>query len=482
MKWEVLDHKSPNGEELECLDFLNKRVIGQDRAKMAIVRNYIAWKHGVRNKNRPPGIFIFLGPSGVGKTSLVAALAEMIFDRSDAFLKVDCSTFQEKHDGARLLGAPPGYIGHDGEPELTQEKLDIHGAVKFGAEEKKTPKAPSKEEIAQKITGIKDRLRVKNDMLQDINSNINRQYNRLNFSVLSEKESAETVEYLATLAIKRRITQKDIVDLGDEFLRIIDGKDEPEKIEIRETMPPPSILLLDEFEKAHPEITKQFLPMFDTGIMPRANGKKIDFRNCFIFMTSNLGSDAVRRALEKEKGIGFVTSSSEPKKEEITSPKAIYRIVMREIRKSPVFTPEFLGRIGKKNIIVFHSLEREIINQIIQRRLLAIRAEINAYIPGVRISFKNELVEYIMGKAMDAENRTLGARPVETITTKEILEPLFSLAIKGEDGGVIARDEVIVTVSCAKEAGDEKEVIFLRNRNPDIGSDFPEEYRPKSDA
>ena len=239
-------------EETERLlhmeDELHKRIIGQDEAIVNISKAVRRARAGVKDPRRPMGVFLFLGPTGVGKTELVRTLSDFMFGSDDAMIRLDMSEFMERHTVARLIGSPPGYIGFEDGGQLTE-------------------------------------------------------------------------------AVHRK---------------------------------PYCTILLDEIEKAHPEVFNILLQIFDDGHLADAKGRRVDFRNAIIVMTSNLGSDLIRR----ESSMGFNLKSDDAKTEE----QAYQRMkdkVLGEVKR--FFRPEFLNRID--STVVFHSLSREHILSIVSLQL-----------------------------------------------------------------------------------------------------------------
>ncbi|MCK6564740.1 MAG: ATP-dependent Clp protease ATP-binding subunit, partial [Dehalococcoidia bacterium] len=223
---------------LKMEENLRSRVIGQDEAIESIARAVRRARAGLKDPRRPIGVFLFLGPTGVGKTHLARALAEFMFDSQDNMIKLDMSEFSEKHTVSRLVGAPPGYVGYDDGGQLT------------------------------------DTVRRKSYCL----------------------------------------------------------------------------ILLDEIEKAHPEVFNLLLQIFDEGRLADAKGRKVDFRNTIIIMTSNVGSDLIKR----DSNLGFAVSQEEIKSQEDRYGRMKDK-VLGELKN--VFKPEFLNRID--STVVFHSLTRE---------------------------------------------------------------------------------------------------------------------------
>ena len=227
---------------------IKERVVGQDEAVESIARAVRRARAGLKDPRRPIGVFLFLGPTGVGKTHLARALAEFMFDSQDNMIKLDMSEFGEKHTVARLIGSPPGYVGYDDGGQLT------------------------------------DTVRRKSYCL----------------------------------------------------------------------------ILLDEIEKAHPEVFNLLLQIFDEGNLADAKGRKVDFRNTIVIMTSNVGSDLIKR----DSNLGFSVTSDEGQSHEDAYQRMKDK-VLNELKN--VFRPEFLNRID--NTVVFHALTKEHIRRIVDLEL-----------------------------------------------------------------------------------------------------------------
>ena len=277
---------------------LHKRIIGQDEAIISVSKSVRRARAGLKDSRRPIGVFMFLGPTGVGKTELVRALAEFMFGDEDNMIRLDMSEFQERHTVARLIGAPPGYVGYDEGGQLTE--------------------------------GVR----------------------RKNYCAV----------------------------------------------------------LLDEIEKAHPEVFNILLQIFDAGHLTDARGRKVDFRNSIIIMTSNLGSDLIKR----ETSLGFAAKTSEAQ----TDDSAYERMkdkVMEEVKR--FFRPEFLNRID--STVVFHQLTRDEILEIVDLMMDQVRAELDEKEIGLETS---EAAKIHLGeKGFDP---VLGARPLRRLIQDEIEDSL----------------------------------------------------------
>ena len=272
---------------LQMEEALHQKVVGQDEAIVSVAKAVRRARSGFKDPRRPIGAFLFLGPTGVGKTYLVRALSEFMFGSEDSMIRLDMSEFMERHSVARLVGAPPGYVGFDEGGQLTE-------------------------------------------------------------------------------AVRRKSY---------------------------------SAILLDEIEKAHPDVFNILLQLFDDGRLTDAKGRKVDFRNTIVVMTSNIGSDLIRR----DSQIGFSNISNDESK---TSKEAYERMrdkVLDEVKK--FFRPEFLNRIDAS--VVFHSLGKEHILQIVELMLREVGTQLLE--KGVSMEVTQEAKELIAETGFDPN---FGARPL----------------------------------------------------------------------
>ena len=290
-------------EETERLlhmeDHLHQRIIGQDEAIVMVAKAVRRARAGIKDPRRPVGVFIFLGPTGVGKTELARALAEFLFGSDEALSRLDMSEFMERHTVARLVGAPPGYVGYDEGGQLTE-------------------------------------------------------------------------------AIRRK---------------------------------PHAVILLDEIEKAHPDVFNILLQIFDDGHLTDAKGRKVDFRNAVVIMTSNLGSDLIK----KDTMIGF----SVKRDEAVTFQDAYERMkekVTAEVKR--FFRPEFLNRIDAT--VVFHALARDHIIRIVDLMLDQVHVQLREH--GVSMEVTTEAKEFLAEKGYDPD---YGARPLRRVIQDKV-EDLLS--------------------------------------------------------
>jgi ATP-dependent Clp protease ATP-binding subunit ClpC len=330
---------------------LHKRVVGQEEAIVAVAKSIRRARAGIKDPKRPTGSFIFLGPSGVGKTELARTLAEFLFGDEDAMIQIDMSEYMEKHSVSRLVGSPPGYIGYDEGGQLTE-------------------------------------------------------------------------------AVRRK---------------------------------PYSVLLLDEIEKAHPDVFNILLQILEEGKLTDAQGRRVDFRNTIVIMTSNLGAAQI----SKNTGFGFsVGDESGLSYDEMKSR------VMGELKK--VFRPELLNRIDE--IIVFHKLSKEEIMSIVDLLLRRLREQMVTH--EVSIELTDEAKELLVDKGYDP---AMGARPLRRAIQRYIEDPLadFVLGRELEPGSTIL---VGRTVNPDGEPGDEVDITFIPGEvTPEKVTVPPEEPAASSD-
>jgi ATP-dependent Clp protease ATP-binding subunit ClpC len=284
---------------------LQKSIIGQDEAIEAISKAVRRARAGLKDPRRPVGSFIFLGPTGVGKTELTKSLARFLFGSEDSLIQLDMSEFMERHTVSRLVGAPPGYVGYEEAGQLTE-------------------------------------------------------------------------------ALRRR---------------------------------PYSIVVFDEVEKAHPEAHNMLLQIMEEGHLSDARGHKVDFRNAIIVMTTNIGADTIKR----QTSLGFSL-----KRDEATEEKEAYEDMRKKLLESlrRVFRPEFINRLDA--MIVFRSLSREHIKQIVQLELnkVAVRLEEHE----VLLSATAAALEKLADLGFDPD---MGARPLRRVIQQKVEDPLSDSLLSG---------------------------------------------------
>ena len=298
---------------LKMEDELHKAIIGQEDAIIAISRAVRRARAGLKDPKRPIGSFMFLGPTGVGKTELTKALAKFMFGSEEAAIQLDMSEFMERHTASRLVGAPPGYVGYEDAGQLTE-------------------------------------------------------------------------------ALRRR---------------------------------PYSIVVFDEVEKAHPEVHNMLLQIMEEGHLSDAKGRKVDFRNAIIVMTSNIGADMIK----KQTGLGF-----QLKRDEATEEKVSYDEMRKRLNDSlkRAFRPEFLNRLDAT--VIFRSLNKEDIQQIVSLELDKVAERLVEH--NLKLTATPEALSLLADLGFDAE---FGARPLRRVIQQKVEDPLSDKLLAGEfsDGAAI---------------------------------------------
>ncbi|MDY6907392.1 MAG: ATP-dependent Clp protease ATP-binding subunit [Chloroflexota bacterium] len=301
---------------LQMEEVLHRRIIGQDEAITVISKAVRRARAGLKDPRRPIGSFIFLGPTGVGKTELVRVLAEFMFGSKDALIRLDMSEFMERHAVARLVGAPPGYVGYDEGGQLT--------------------------------------------------------------------ESVRRKGY--------------------------------------------SAILLDEIEKAHPDVFNILLQIFDDGHLTDAKGRRVDFRNTIIVMTSNIGAELIKR----DATLGFTVRTDEAKAQQ-QSYDTMKDKVLDEVKR--FFRPEFLNRID--GTVVFHALNKEHIRQIVDLMLREVWKELAE--KSIKLEVTDTAKELLGEKGYDP---VFGARPLRRVIQNLIEDPLSEALLRGDfqSGDIVLLD------------------------------------------
>jgi ATP-dependent Clp protease ATP-binding subunit ClpC len=321
-------------EETEKLlrmeDSLHTRIVGQEEAVHAVSRAVRRARAGLKDARRPIGSFIFLGPTGVGKTELTLALAEFLFGDEGAVIRIDMSEYTERHTVSRLVGAPPGYVGYEEGGQLTEQ-------------------------------------------------------------------------------VRRR---------------------------------PYCVVLLDEIEKAHPEIFNVLLQILEDGRLTDAQGRTVDFKNCVIIMTSNVGAPQIQR----ESGFGFRGGENERMEAERTYDRMKMH-VMEELRRT--FRPEFLNRVDE--IIVFRPLNREQIKAIVDILMERVRREIRGQ--GMALTMTEAARNLLATEGFDPQ---YGARPLRRAIQRLVEDPLSDDMLRGK---FHQGDEIVLDAR-------EGTVIFEKRREP----------------
>ncbi|MDM7999115.1 MAG: ATP-dependent Clp protease ATP-binding subunit [Dehalococcoidia bacterium] len=285
---------------------LHKRIVSQDEAITTVAKAVRRARTGLKDPKRPIGSFIFLGPTGVGKTELAKALAEFMFGSEDALIRLDMSEFMERHSVARLVGAPPGYVGYDEGGQLTE-------------------------------------------------------------------------------AIRRKSY---------------------------------CAILLDEIEKAHPDVFNILLQIFDDGHLTDAKGRKVDFRNSIVIMTSNIGAELIK----KDSVMGFVSRADEGKSRQ-RSYERMKEKLLEELKKT--FRPEFINRLD--GVVVFHHLTQEHIRQIVDLMLRPVKAQLIER--GVGLAVSEAAKELLSQKGYD---EAFGARPLRRVIQTMVEDKLSDILLHGE--------------------------------------------------
>ncbi len=299
-------------------DILKSHVIGQDAAAEAVARAIQRGRVGLKDPNRPIGSFIFLGPTGVGKTELCRVLSEVMFGDKNSMIRIDMSEFLDRHSTSKLIGSPPGYVGYSEGGQLTEK-------------------------------------------------------------------------------IRRK---------------------------------PYSVVLFDEIEKAHPDVWSLLLQILEDGILTDSQGRRVDFKNTIIIMTSNVGASNL---IEKKKTLGFVNETENDTQ----------NAVMASLKET--FKPEFLNRVDE--VIVFNRLEPDDIEKITELMLSKVAARIETL--GIKIEFSPEVTAYIAKKGYDS---VYGARPLRRVISKEIEDSFAAAMLDGRiKKGMTVRAQI----------GDNENIVYL---------------------
>lgn len=322
-------------EKLEHMEAeLQKRVIGQEEAITAIANAIRRSRAGVAEEKRPIGSFIFMGPTGVGKTELAKSLADFLFNDEDAIVRVDMSEYMERHSVSKMIGSPPGYVGHDEAGQLTE-------------------------------------------------------------------------------SIRRR---------------------------------PYSVVLFDEIEKAHPDVFNVLLQVLDDGHITDSKGRKINFKNTVLIMTSNIGSQIIQDYAQEKGSLGF---KSDNEKNGDNLEKEMRADVMAVLQEQ--FKPEFLNRIDET--IIFHALSEDNLSHIVDIQLERVAQRVAEQ--KIALSFTDALKKHLTEKGYDP---VYGARPLKRVIQNSILDELAMEMIKGD---IAAGDVVTVglkkdTITFTKKKGKKK--------------------------
>ncbi|MBU1167116.1 AAA family ATPase [Patescibacteria group bacterium] len=327
-KWTGIPVSDLASEETQKLLKLEKnlhgRIVGQEEAVTAVSEAIRRGRAGLKDPSRPVGSFIFLGPTGVGKTELTKALAYLLFGDEDAMIRIDMSEYMERHTVSRLIGSPPGYVGHEEGGQLTEK-------------------------------------------------------------------------------VRRK---------------------------------PYSVILLDEIEKAHPDIFNVLLQILDDGRLTDAKGRTVDFKNTVIIATSNVGSNLISEASDKD--FGFTKRKDKKRKQSLSNKESSEHLkhdLMGELKKT--FRPEFLNRVDE--VIFFHALNQKQIRKIIDLML----EKLNELLAGqnIELEVSTKAKNFLAKEGYDP---TFGARPLRRVIQKKIENPLSTQLL---EGGFKEGDKVLVDVS-----------------------------------
>ena len=283
---------------------LHRRIVGQDTAVSAVSKAIRRGRVGLKDPNRPTGSFIFLGPTGVGKTELCKTLAASLFGDENAMIRMDMSEYMEKHTVSRLVGSPPGYVGYDEGGQLTEK-------------------------------------------------------------------------------VRRK---------------------------------PYSVVLFDEIEKAHPDVFNMLLQILDDGVLTDSQGRKVDFKNCIVIMTSNVGAKQISSTTGAALGFSGAENGG------VMSNSEINKAVMAELKKC--FRPEFLNRVD--DIIVFEQLQKDDIKEIAKRMLATLSKRLEGM--NITLSFDESAVEHISDAGFDP---VYGARPLRRAIQSQIEDKLSEEMLEG---------------------------------------------------
>ena len=320
---------------------LRERVVGQDEAIATVSKAVRRARAGLKDPKRPAGTFMFHGPSGVGKTYLVEKLAEFLFDSEEAVVRIDMSEFMDRHTVSRLVGSPPGYIGHDEGGQLTE-------------------------------------------------------------------------------AVRRRSY---------------------------------CVILLDEIEKAHQEVYNILLQIFDDGHLTDSKGRRVDFRNSIIVMTSNIGSSQMR----DDRAMGFSLRADGDEEDERRYAR-MKQNVLDEVKR--YFRPEFLNRVDAQ--VVFHSLTRDQMTQIVDLMLVDVNSELLQ--KGIDMEVTDGAKTWLVEKGFD---RQFGARPLRRVIQDHLEDKLSDAILSSE---LRFGDTAVVDVETGEEDGEGGLAVTARSPVPAASS------------
>jgi ATP-dependent Clp protease ATP-binding subunit ClpC len=335
---------------LELENELHKKVVSQDEAIKAISKTVRRARSGLKDPNRPMGSFLFLGPSGVGKTLLSKALAEFMFGDPDALVMIDMSEYMEKHNVSRLIGAPPGYVGYEEGGQLTEK-------------------------------------------------------------------------------IRRR---------------------------------PYSVVLLDEVEKAHPDVFNMLLQIMEEGRLTDSFGRHVDFRNVVMIMTSNIGADLIKGGVQPFGLQGRKSGTAEEQ-----SYNKMKETLMKEIER--FFRPEFIGRLD--DVIVFRPLNKTHLEKIVELELKKVLKRLTEH--GLRVEITQEAKDFLIDKGTSND---FGARPLRRAIEQHVEDPLSEEILRGSFKG-----KDMIQISVRQEEGAEKHLYFESSTTTEA-KESPQLAQASSDA
>jgi ATP-dependent Clp protease ATP-binding subunit ClpC len=326
---------------------LGKVIIGQAEAIQAVSKAIRRARAGLKSENRPIGSFIFLGPTGVGKTELTKALARQMFGSEDALIQIDMSEFMERHSMSRLVGAPPGYIGYDEAGQLTE-------------------------------------------------------------------------------AIRRK---------------------------------PYSIVVFDEIEKAHPEALNMLLQIMEEGHLTDAKGRKVDFRNAIIIMTTNIGAELIR----SQNALGFALERDEVREEQFVYDE-MHKKLTEALKRT--FRPEFVNRLD--SVIVFRALNRADIREIVSLEIQKVQERLVEQ--SIKLTPTQSALEYLAELGYDPE---MGARPVRRVIQQQVEERLSDGLLAGEFG---EGDRVLIDLNefISEDGEPQKRIVLKRENHTEETEETPE--------
>jgi len=326
---------------------LGKVIIGQTEAIQAVSKAIRRARAGLKSEHRPIGSFMFLGPTGVGKTELTKALANQMFGSEDALIQIDMSEFMERHSMSRLVGAPPGYIGYDEAGQLTE-------------------------------------------------------------------------------AIRRK---------------------------------PYSIVVFDEIEKAHPEALNMLLQIMEEGHLTDARGRKVDFRNAIIIMTTNIGAEMIRR----QSALGFALELDEIREEQLAYDE-MHKKLMEALKRN--FRPEFVNRLD--SVIVFRALNRTDIREIVSLEIQKVQERLVEQ--SISLVPTDSGLDYLAELGYDPE---MGARPVRRVIQQQVEERLSDGLLAGDFG---ASDRILIDLEefISEDGEPQKRVVLKRENHTEEKEKTPE--------